>query len=494
MALLRLLIRAFFKRVEVEGLENIPHDRGGLLVAWHPNGLIDPALILAQLPGRVVFGARHGLLKVPILGTLMRAFGTVPIYRAADVTGDEATRREANRTSLDALADKIARGSFSALFPEGISHDRPHLMELKTGAARLYYRARQLARAQDERRGTVSREGSGRGPVIIPVGLHYDEKHAFRSRALVEFHPPIEVPAELDVSPAGDESDETFYARARRLTAEIQRALEQAVHPTTTWELHHLMHRGRTLVRAERVYRAGARPGRAAMVEQSLGFARFWTGYQALKNSRPGDVEAVLDVVREYDADMSALGIEDRELDGAPGLGSLLLPIALVAQVVLVYLLLPPLLVLGYLVNLPAALLCRAIVKRMAQESKDEASLKVIIGAIVFPITWTIVGVLVALGVIGLGGVFGVLRGVPLAAGLVAAILSAVGGAVAIRYRRLTGETLRAIRVRRTRRVRAEEIERLRGVRARLHDLVIGLSSDLDLPGVVAPDGRVVSS
>ena len=56
--LVRLLVRGWFSRVEVTGLENIPADGGGVLVALHPNGLIDPALILASFPKTVRFGAR----------------------------------------------------------------------------------------------------------------------------------------------------------------------------------------------------------------------------------------------------------------------------------------------------------------------------------------------------------------------------------------------------------------------------------------------------
>ena len=78
------LVRVFFKDVEVSGLDNVPAEGGGIVVSWHPNGLIDPALILSQLPRRVVFGARDGLFKWPGLGWLMRALGTVPIYRSVD--------------------------------------------------------------------------------------------------------------------------------------------------------------------------------------------------------------------------------------------------------------------------------------------------------------------------------------------------------------------------------------------------------------------------
>ena len=491
MSILRILVRAFFRRVEVEGLGNVPASRGGLLVAWHPNGLIDPALILAQLPGRVVFGARHGLLHTPLLGRMMKALGTVPIYRARDHGGDDASRRAANTRSLDALAAEIAAGSLSALFPEGESHDAPHMMELKTGAARLYYRARQLQGGRDTRGGP---DGDGPPPAIIPVGLHYDRKHAFRSRALVHFHPPIALPPELDVTPPATEPDETFRARARRLTEEIEKALELAVMPTESWEVHRLFHRARKLVRAERAARAGANPGRPRMLEKQVGFSRIWKGYRALRHSHPEDVEEVMDRVREYDADLAALRLEDHELDGDPRLGSSLLPIILIGQVLMVYVLLPPVLVLGIIVNLPAALLCLVLARKFARASKDEASIKVIMASILFPVTWIVTALLVTFGMVRLEAMFPGLPDAPVVAGLLTAGLSAIGLGVALSYRRLSHETMRALHVRFTRRMRAREIRRLRRERSALHDRLVSLAEGIDLPGVVTSDGCVVPS
>src|SRR4051812_23363709 len=101
----RALVGLFFRRIEVSGLRELPAAGGGLVVAWHPNGIIDPVLIATSCTRPITFGARHGLFSVPLLGRLMRMLGCVPMYRAADAQqGDEATRRERNRQSLDALA------------------------------------------------------------------------------------------------------------------------------------------------------------------------------------------------------------------------------------------------------------------------------------------------------------------------------------------------------------------------------------------------------
>ena len=86
-----LVVRIFFREVEVSGLGHVPERDGGVIVSWHPNGLIDPILILTQFPRQVVFGARHGLFKFPLLGFLFRRIGTVPIYRAQDAKSSSAT-------------------------------------------------------------------------------------------------------------------------------------------------------------------------------------------------------------------------------------------------------------------------------------------------------------------------------------------------------------------------------------------------------------------
>ena len=474
----RFVVRLFFRRVEVIGLEHLPQDGGGILVSWHPNGMVDPGLILTHFPMRVVFGARHGLFHVPLLGMLMKAIGTVPIYRAMDLKDMSAEdRAQANTRALDALADRVVAGDYSCLFPEGDSHDQSTVTPLKTGAARFYYRARQLAAAD-------------KPPVIIPVGLHYDQKRAFRSSALVTFHPPLEIPAELDLTPVEDEPAATAKERCKQLTDEIDRVLREVVHATESWELHHLMHRARKLVRAERALRAGSQLGPTDMSERLAGFARVWAGYHQRIESEPEAVEDLTERVREYDEDLKALGLEDHELDRDPRLIDPWLAAILALQVVLVFLLLPPILLVGYIVNGPPALLLLWASKRFAKREKDEASIKVLGGLVLFPMVWAGVGVGAAMFHEWLATLFGNMPDNAVQAGLFAVALSAFGGAIGMRYLRVARETVRALKVRLTRSRRRASIRRLRMERAELHDALIALSEGLPLPGEVTPEGR----
>jgi glycerol-3-phosphate O-acyltransferase/dihydroxyacetone phosphate acyltransferase len=83
----------------------------------------------------------------------------------------------------DAVFDRLSAGGAVGIFPEGGSHDRTELLPLKAGVAIMALGA--LAAAPDS------------GLKIIPCGMNYFHAHKFRSRAVIEFGNPIEIPPRL---------------------------------------------------------------------------------------------------------------------------------------------------------------------------------------------------------------------------------------------------------------------------------------------------------
>ena len=479
MRVVRFLVGLFFRRVEVAGIEHVPVAGGGILIAWHPNGLVDPALIISCFPRRVVFGARHGLFKWPVVGRLMAALGTVPIFRASDLKdATDETRRNANRKSLDAMAQAVCDGGFAALFPEGVSHDDPFLQELKTGAARLYYRAKQLC---DE---------NGVPPVIIPVGLHYDNKTAFRSDALVEFHAPLELPPELLASIPQDD-DEALRARSGELMQVLEPVLQEVTHATESWELNQLMNRVRSLMRAERAKRAGVSLKAPDMVERTLGMARVWTGYYTRMETEPDRVQALFDRVSAYDQALLEVKLEDDDLDKPPAIESKWLPILLAIQAAVVFLVFPPILVLGSLINAGPYFLTNLISRVASKQYKDTATVKLLSGLVLFPIAWLTAALLVGLGQIELHESFAGIPRAPWAAGITTLLIGAFGGALALVYLELVRRTWTSIKIRAKRQWGSTIIRQLSVERAALYEAVEEIREGLDLPGDVLSDGRV---
>lgn len=84
-------------------------------------------------------------------------------------------------TVYEAVFARLRNGGCVGIFPEGGSHDRTELLPLKAGVAIMALGA--LAEAPDC------------GLKIVPVGMNYFHAHKFRSRAVVEFGTPFEIPA-----------------------------------------------------------------------------------------------------------------------------------------------------------------------------------------------------------------------------------------------------------------------------------------------------------
>src|SRR5207237_9806780 len=132
-AILRLALRIYFRRIEVAGLEHVPLDTPVIFVLNHPNALVDPVFLLCLAPRKVSFLAKAPMVRMPVIGYLIKALDSLPVYRRQD-EGQDVTK---NQETFVAARKLLAKGGTIGICPEGVSHDEPGLRPIKTGAARL---------------------------------------------------------------------------------------------------------------------------------------------------------------------------------------------------------------------------------------------------------------------------------------------------------------------------------------------------------------------
>jgi glycerol-3-phosphate O-acyltransferase/dihydroxyacetone phosphate acyltransferase len=203
------LAARIYYRLIVAG-EKIPATGPVLLVANHPNSILDPVLVAAAARRPVRFLAAASTINRRGTGRLIRAAGAIPVYRRMDDPSQAARNEEMFR----AVHAALARGDAVAIFPEGVSHDDPRMVPLKTGAARIALGAVAV--------GCTS-------CAIIPVGLVYRRRERFRSEAFAVVGTSV---GWSDLAPAGVQSAQAV----RELTHRIDASLREVTINLQRWE------------------------------------------------------------------------------------------------------------------------------------------------------------------------------------------------------------------------------------------------------------------
>jgi len=358
----RALLDLFYRRVAVVGAERIPERGPFIVVANHVNGLLDAMFIFGplRLPARML--GKSTIWKMPVIGQLARLAGGIPVYRRIDPGVDSRRNAEAFAACHRALANR----EIISIFPEGISHDQPSLQPLKTGAARILLGA--------------ERQHGPLGSRVLPVGLLFEARTRFRSKALVVVGEPIDPAPELALM--REQGDD--HEAARALTARIAAALDQLTVNYANWEEARLIELGADVVepRADREHWQ-----RELVLRRTMARA-----LPALREKYPFDVEVAVAAVEDYERELAAVGVADADLDRHLPTR---LAVTLFLRTLLRLALLSPVAILGTLLNVPPWLTIHAVARRVG-EANQVATYSLFGGLLLYPLTWIAEGVAAA--------------------------------------------------------------------------------------------------
>jgi 1-acyl-sn-glycerol-3-phosphate acyltransferase len=366
-AILKLILRVFFRRIEISGEERVPDDGPMMFVLNHPNGLVDPVFILALAPRKVSFLAKSTLFKMPVIGYFVKVMDAIPVYRKQDTGEDTSKNQETFRIAREILKS----GGAIAICPEGVSHSEPRLLPLKTGAARIALGAASAGQKNIKLK-------------IMPCGLYYTAKHKFRSSALLYFGTPVDV-GRVELNEKGEPPREAVEALNNKIEKELRDVVLNAEHDEAM----------QTIARAEKVFSSDFEKDDS---DEVLGLTRqfelrqrFIDGYTYHREHSPERVNALIDRITRYESELEQIGLDPEELTPPESLSSVAF---YTFSRTILFALLFPFAIIGAVVNFPAYVLIKYIAIKLSNNYNDIVStIKIIASALLFPLTWIVLAI-----------------------------------------------------------------------------------------------------
>ena len=185
-----VVCKLWFK-LEYYGMENLPKDRGYILVGNHQS-YWDPVMMGLKLDTTLTFMANEKLFHKPVLAPVIRGLGAFPVnLKKPDMT--------AIRTAKKVVKD----GKVLALFPEGTRSHDGKLLKFKGGVIYI---------------------ASVTGEDVVPVCITYQNGGKFRSRILIRYG---EVIPNREILAGKKKDTESMRQAAAKLQAVVQRLQDE---------------------------------------------------------------------------------------------------------------------------------------------------------------------------------------------------------------------------------------------------------------------------
>lgn len=197
-AILRLLVKValhfYFKKIIVEGKENIPENRPVILVANHQNALLDPLLLATHTRLNPWFLTRAAVFVNPLISKVLHYIRMLPVYRVRD--GFSTIQQ--NHQTFEATFEVLRANGTVVIFAEGSHSLTRNLRPLSKGFTRMAFGLKEKFPELE--------------PVIFPVSLGFSAHKRSGSTVRITFGKAI--PVDMPHSQSG------------KLTKSVEQALK----------------------------------------------------------------------------------------------------------------------------------------------------------------------------------------------------------------------------------------------------------------------------
>ncbi len=167
----------FYRKVIVNGKENIPKKDGIIFAGNHQNSLMDPLSIIFNSGRQIVFLSRADIFKGKTVKKILNFLKVLPIYRKKMDGGNTISK---NQKIFDLSIEILEKKQAIGIFPEGTHYGERRLHILKKGMARMAFQAAVKQNWKTKLK-------------IVPFGLFYDNYFQWKRNIIISYGKAIEI-------------------------------------------------------------------------------------------------------------------------------------------------------------------------------------------------------------------------------------------------------------------------------------------------------------
>lgn len=346
-------IRIFYKDIRLIGKERLPEKGPLIIIANHPNTLMDAWVVGFICKQPIYFMAKGSFFNSKLRLWVLRKLNMIPINRA----GEGKAKGVDNNQSFEECYALLEKGKTLVIFPEGSSYKERILRKLKTGTARIAMEAEK-------------RNSGLLGVRVVPLGLNYSRPERFRSSILVSVGEPIEMNAYLESYKAD------FIATSREITDLFRQRLENVLVTTQDKQQDYLLDEVRDLLTSKYI---------SNEKDEFELLKRIRDGLYGVSIDDPKSLEKVRQLVQEIKWKSEKLAVKTDFLDRR--FRSLMFFRQLLMSV-FGLLILAPVFAYGAFHNYIQYKLTDVIIPQITKEVEYYAPLAVLIGFVLYPLTY----------------------------------------------------------------------------------------------------------
>lgn len=233
--LVKVALHGYFRKIIVEGKENIPKNRPVLLVANHQNALIDPLLLATHTRLKPWFLTRAAVFTNPTIARMLHFIRMLPVYRVRD--GFSTIQQ--NQHTFDQTFEVLRKNGTVVIFAEGSHSLVRNLRPLSKGFTRIAFGLKEKYPELE--------------PVILPVGLQFSAH--MRSGGIVRVTFGKIIPVDMPSAQSGKLTKSVETALKSLIVdipdegyvATLQKLIDHEVDLTSKTEVHTFLETGKVL-------------------------------------------------------------------------------------------------------------------------------------------------------------------------------------------------------------------------------------------------------